>query len=43
MEGSLVVGHRWRPRKTTNKIIKKELDLNGLSIDKVYNKIHGIV
>ena len=37
MEGSLIGRGRGRPRNITDKTIKKNLDLNGLSIDLDYD------
>ena len=38
MEGNSIVKDRQRLRKAIDKTIRKDLDLNGLSIDMVYKR-----
>lgn len=38
MEGGPIARGRGRPRKTIDETIKKDLYVNGLSIDMIYNR-----
>ncbi len=38
MEGSPIARDRGIPRKTIGETIKKDLDVNGLSIDMIYDR-----
>ena len=39
MENSPIIRGRRRPRKTMDKTVKKDLYLNGLSINMIYDRI----
>ena len=39
LEDNPIMRGKGKPRKAIGEAIKKELDLNGLSIDMVYNRI----
>ena len=39
MEGSPIASGRGRPRKTVGKTFKKDLEVNSLTIDMVYERI----
>ena len=39
VEGCPTARNRWRPRKTIRKTIKRDLDVNDLNINMIYDRI----